>query len=61
MAKDVKNWAGFVTWLVLATPWSWKMFQRMCISWRDELCESGGNIMARLRLFADLRKPTLEL
>jgi hypothetical protein len=43
------------------TPWSWKMFQRMCISCWGKLCESGGNLMVYLRLFADLRKPALKL
>jgi hypothetical protein len=42
-------------------PQSWKMFHRMSISWRDKLCESGGNLMACLRLFADLRNPALKL
>jgi hypothetical protein len=61
MEKGVKNWAGFVTWMVLTTPQSWKMFSRMCISWWDKLCESGGNLMACPRFFIDLRKPALKL
>jgi hypothetical protein len=61
MVKGVKNWVGFTTWLVPMTPRSRKMFQRMCISWCDELCESGGNLMACLMLFTYLRKPALKL
>jgi hypothetical protein len=61
MAKGVKNCLGFATWLVPTMPQSWKMFLRMCISWQEELCESGGNLMACLRLFTDLRKPALKL
>jgi hypothetical protein len=42
-----------MTWLVPMMMRSWRMFWRMCISWRDELCESGGNLKACLRLFAE--------
>jgi hypothetical protein len=33
----------------------------MCISWWDEMFKSGGNLMACLRLFVNLRKPTMKL
>jgi hypothetical protein len=42
-------------------PWSWKKFQRMCISWWGESCRGGGNLMAYLKLFANSRKPAPKL